>query len=451
MAAQYKTRCPHCQAQFRISEEHLKQAQGQVRCGSCLKVFLATENLVNEAPAQPKAKPAAQPAAKPAAKTPAPAKAKPASPENWSLPAESKAVPAPEPASRWTMDDGGSNQHESEDIPAFSDDEVDIPEARPAPNDTKVSLGSIELSDSFMSLDEDDNERLRDEDFTDMAGAGRKGDRQSHDSDESWAEALLEELDGSKAAPVDASAMSLDETEDEAAARQAREQKKKKLQAAAINNEDDWAQDATTSMNEAGFDFLQGDDDEVAAIELPKAEKKKSAPQLKLDSLVASSAELLRWGALSALMLVLFSVQYLSFNFSTLARTPEWRGFYTTVCQTFGCQLPNASNLDMLRGANLVVRKHPAYSSALIVDVLLFNRADYEQPFPVLELGFTTLQGKAVASRRFSPDEYLHGDLASQPGMPIDTPVHVSLEILDPGEDAVNYTLRFLPAPSPGS
>ncbi|WP_156495662.1 MJ0042-type zinc finger domain-containing protein, partial [Alcanivorax sp. HI0033] len=25
MAAQYKTRCPHCAAQFKITEEHLKQ------------------------------------------------------------------------------------------------------------------------------------------------------------------------------------------------------------------------------------------------------------------------------------------------------------------------------------------------------------------------------------------------------------------------------------------
>ena len=69
MAAQYKTKCPHCGAQFRIGEEHLKQANGNVRCGSCLKVFQAMDNLVREQAAKAPATkaPAAKPAAKPAA------------------------------------------------------------------------------------------------------------------------------------------------------------------------------------------------------------------------------------------------------------------------------------------------------------------------------------------------------------------------------------------------
>ena len=47
MAAQYKTRCPHCAAQFKITEEHLKQARGAVRCGSCLQIFQASDYLKN--------------------------------------------------------------------------------------------------------------------------------------------------------------------------------------------------------------------------------------------------------------------------------------------------------------------------------------------------------------------------------------------------------------------
>ena len=43
MATQYKTRCPHCAAQFKITDEHLKQARGAVRCGSCLQIFQAND------------------------------------------------------------------------------------------------------------------------------------------------------------------------------------------------------------------------------------------------------------------------------------------------------------------------------------------------------------------------------------------------------------------------
>ncbi|MDF1782055.1 MAG: DUF3426 domain-containing protein [Alcanivoracaceae bacterium] len=451
MATQYKTKCPHCQAQFRISEQHLMQAKGQVRCGSCLKVFLATEHLVNEAPAAKAAAPKPPAPKPPAAKAPAP---KAPTPETWTLPPEETKS---ESASRWTLDEASESSGDDAGlIDDFSEDE--IPEARPASNDTKVSLGGLELSDSFISLDGDDDERLRDEDFSDMAGAGRGS--QSHDSDESWAEKLLEELDEDAkpdTGPISADTMSLHETDAESSKREAKQKKKERTkdlaQKASKDDDSDWARDNDSDFfSDSGFGLLDEDDnDEVAAIELPRAEKKSVTPNIKVDALLANTTEILRWGALSVLMMLVFGLQYMAFNFNELARTPEWRGFYSTVCGAFGCQLPNPSDVSKLRGANLVVRKHPTFSNALVVDVLLFNKADYEQPFPEIELGFTSVQGAAVASRRFSPKEYLHGDLAGASRMPIETPVHISLEILDPGENAKNYTLRFFPTPVPSA
>lgn len=436
MAAQYKTQCPHCQAQFRIGEQHLKQAKGQVRCGSCLQVFLATEHLVKEAPA----KPAAAPAPKPAARTaPAKAAAKPAAkpaaaPDKWSLPTEE---PPAQQASRWSMDDDGL----ADDFAPPAEDDS----AARSNNDTKVSLGAIELSDSFLSLDGDDNERLRDENFADMAGAGRG--EQSESSDEAWAEKLLEELSDEE--PPAAAA-------DKAQAKPgaARTPKAKARPPAESDQEPDWAHDAGGSFFEEQDDHFglmdeETDDDEIAAIELPRAEKKPVTERIPLQSLVSNTVEIVRWSALSLLLVILFSIQYLAFNFESLARTPTWRGFYATVCGAFPCTLPGLSDISKVHGSNLVVRQHPEYPSALVVDVLLFNTAAYQQPFPALELGFTSLQGTPVAGRRFNPSEYLRGELQTMELMPVDTPVHVSLEILDPGTTAVNYTLRFFPPATP--
>lgn len=41
------TRCPNCHARFRVTEGQLKLAEGQVRCGACLKVFNAPEHEVS--------------------------------------------------------------------------------------------------------------------------------------------------------------------------------------------------------------------------------------------------------------------------------------------------------------------------------------------------------------------------------------------------------------------
>ncbi|MGB1220850.1 MAG: MJ0042-type zinc finger domain-containing protein, partial [Alcanivoracaceae bacterium] len=90
MAAQYKTKCPHCGAQFRIGEEHLKQASGNVRCGSCLKVFQAMDHLVQEAPAKkPAAKAAPVKPAKPAQPAPS-GESQAAPPEKWTLPGQAE-------------------------------------------------------------------------------------------------------------------------------------------------------------------------------------------------------------------------------------------------------------------------------------------------------------------------------------------------------------------------
>ena len=65
------------------------------------------------------------------------------------------------------------------------------------------------------------------------------------------------------------------------------------------------------------------------------------------------------------------------------------------------------------------------------------------QHFPDLELRFSSVSGALVAGRRFKPEEYLKGELKGAQTMPPSTPVQVSLEIADPGPDAVNYTLSF--------
>ena len=78
-----------------------------------------------------------------------------------------------------------------------------------------------------------------------------------------------------------------------------------------------------------------------------------------------------------------------------------------------------------------------------VVDAILYNRAPFAQPFPLLEIRFADLNGKLLASRSFKPSEYLSGELAGQTIMPPQVPIHIALDILDPGAKAVNYSLGF--------
>jgi predicted Zn finger-like uncharacterized protein len=148
------------------------------------------------------------------------------------------------------------------------------------------------------------------------------------------------------------------------------------------------------------------------------------------------------WG--SAALLILAALQIFYFCFDDWARTPRWRPLYTTVCSVVGCTLPTIQDINSLRARNLVVRSHPSLANALVVDTLLQNEAEYDQPFPDLTLIFRDLDDNVVASRRFTPDEYLSGEVAGINSIPARTPVHIALEILDPGQNAVSYSIQLV-------
>lgn len=416
MAAQYKTRCPHCQAQFRIGEQHLRQAKGRVRCGSCLKVFLATEHLV------PVGNGAATSAAGPA---PRAATGNGDATRPATNGAGDAAATGDTPAqNRWTLneEEGAAPAANVPERIAYEDDEGD--------NDTRVSLGGLELSDSFLSLDgDDDDDHLR-EDFSDMAGAASGGS--STATDESWAEQLLEELDAEDE-PLPSAAPARREGTTASPAPAVKPTAGTKRPAQAIRERDEWMEDLADPFGSGDADLLSSLPDEGLSMGGDDHARR------------AGLAETLRWSLASLALIAVFAVQYALFEFDTLARHPALRPLYAAACERLPCTLPPLTDITALRASNLVVRPHPAAEDAVMVDLLLHNRGPHAQPYPDLELGFTSLDGQPVASRRFTPDEYLHGEADPEGLMPVATPVHISLELVDPGPRAVNYILRPLP------
>jgi len=58
MAYSFITQCPHCQVKFKLTESQLNAAKGSVRCGACLNIFNAKENLTQSHTKQVPIKPA---------------------------------------------------------------------------------------------------------------------------------------------------------------------------------------------------------------------------------------------------------------------------------------------------------------------------------------------------------------------------------------------------------
>lgn len=147
--------------------------------------------------------------------------------------------------------------------------------------------------------------------------------------------------------------------------------------------------------------------------------------------------------AASVVLVLLAAAQLVWLRFDELAEDPTTRPLLADACELLGCALPVRRDAEAIRSQRLVVRSHPERDDGLRVDAVIVNRAAWPQAFPEVELRFSDIDGRLVAARRFTPREYLAGELAGRREMPVAAPVQISLELLDPGPDAVNYEMRL--------
>ena len=418
MTQSFVTQCPHCRTSFRVNLAQLGAAHGAVRCGACLHVFNAAQQLREQgeqlaAAAPPPSKPVPAPVAA-AAPAPAPSAA-PSGKVNETL---------------WIHDD-------------LDLDSLDLDEEL-----AKLDEQEQQLSRQFLAIDQAPS---RSESFP----AAEPDEADAHD--ERWAEALLRE-DAGKPAAVKPAAPT------PPAAAPAAGPPEVKL-SATLADDEDLAEPHFNLRAEREEPLAEQDEDQEPADTAPAAPPKastnpaaRSEPELRdsyrfdldeeplqLDWQPAKKpwGRWLGWGLLNLLAASALGGQYLAYNFNELARQDQYRPWFEQLCPLLGCQLPSKVDISQVKSSNLVVRSHPEFSGALVVDAILYNRAPFSQPFPLLEMRFADINGQLLASRRFKPSEYLAGELAGKAEMPPQTPIHIALDILDPGTRAVNYSLSF--------
>src|SRR5690606_11425081 len=330
--------------------------------------------------------------------------------------AELDAILAPESEELTVAKQSSSGEDDEEFI--FQDNpEEDSAEDRY----TGLRLNADELSDSFRDLDRPTQTAFADDADTEL---------ERTDSDESWAEEMLEEIEGRKPARPIPDPVQTSTNLHASANLHASDTREFSFGLEPEQEPLSTQQDAITPL--AAFDRLKYD---------PIRVENEGA---KAGSLV----RVLAWTLVNILLLLAVSAQLGWFHIDRVAQHEGLRSLYAEACQRLGCTLPTLLDIDKIKSNNLVVRSHPEAGKALVIDVMVTNEAPFDQPFPNITFQFADLNGKPVAQRVFTPEEYLSGEFKELKLMPSDRPVHLTLEILDPGSDAVNYTMGFSHPPS---
>ncbi|MHC8409349.1 DUF3426 domain-containing protein [Pseudomonas sp. Hz4] len=398
MTDSFVTQCPHCQTSFRVSHTQLSVARGVVRCGSCLQVFNAAQQLLE------------QRAGKDAIPPVAPAIVEPPEPRAISQ-------------KQWTA--------------------------------AELDLDSLDLDGELARLEQREIQPTTEFGRPREDNLSASRDTVEHD-ETSWPDSLFSESAADRAQTAEAD---LPELELEPS-KHSRTEPSLSLEPVELDDEHQPPQlrlhdPLDAPMHHERLSATNEIDDDLPSIE---PLRKKREPAVRAEALHDLTDDPLQldwqkrrspWGRrLFWLLLILLGAaalagQYIAYHFDELARQDQYRPWFQQLCPQIGCTVPSKVDIAKIKSSNLVVRSHPDFSGALVVDAIIYNRAPFSQPFPLLELRFADLNGHLIASRRFKPGEYLNGDLEGMVEMPPQTPIHIALDILDPGSKAVNYSLSF--------
>ena len=401
MTDSFVTQCPHCQTSFRVSHAQLSVARGVVRCGSCLQVFNAAKQLLEQRADKETVTPAARAIVEP----PAP---RAISQKQWSA--------------------------------------------------AEMDLDSLDLDEELARLEQREIQPTTEFGRHRENGLSARRDAVEHD-DEPWSDSLFSESAADRAQAAEADQR---ETQPEPG-KHSRTEPSFSLEPVDLDDEPQVPQlrlddPLDMPLRHDRLSATDAPDDDLPPIAPLRKRHERSESTERVEALQDLTDDPLQldWQKRRApwsrrlfwLLLVLLGAaalagQYIAYHFDEMARQDQYRPWFQLVCPQIGCTVPSKVDIAKIKSSNLVVRSHPDFSGALVVDAIIYNRAPFSQPFPLLELRFADLNGHLIASRRFKPGEYLNGDLEGMAEMPPQTPIHIALDILDPGPKAVNYSLSF--------
>lgn len=153
----------------------------------------------------------------------------------------------------------------------------------------------------------------------------------------------------------------------------------------------------------------------------------------------------LTWFLACLLALILLGLQLFWFKRTEIYWAyPQIQSAYEIACQHLPCNIPPQQALELIQNQRILITPSPDYEDVVDLNLILFNGADFAQPYPALQLQFSDLKGRLVAQRIIQPQEYLQSDTQELQLMPIKQPLQITLGILSPGARAVNYQLDLL-------
>ena len=191
------------------------------------------------------------------------------------------------------------------------------------------------------------------------------------------------------------------------------------------------------------FDFFGNNNNEFMDHVVPEKFRESHA------SNSPSAASTVLWSIGFLLLIATLFIEYIWFNRNQFIQVPEIQAEIKELCQTFDCKNLTMRAPAKIQLATKNIFSHPGEKDILMVKFTMKNNASFSQPYPVMSINFSDIRGSMVASRYFLPNEYLpleyqQSNNKQQSLLQPDASTSVTLEIRDPGTQAIAYEFDFL-------
>ena len=151
------------------------------------------------------------------------------------------------------------------------------------------------------------------------------------------------------------------------------------------------------------------------------------------------------WGLINICILVILVGQAIYLYRAELSIfSPSVRPYLEQYCEILNCKIPILQQTKLLSIESSDMQKEAAQEGVATLIVMIRNQATFPQLFPSLELTLTDTKDKALASRIFSPGEYLEKSRQLSDTIGPDKEISVTLKIDSGDLNAAGYRLLLL-------
>ncbi|MDI9237610.1 DUF3426 domain-containing protein [Lysobacter sp. LF1] len=171
--------------------------------------------------------------------------------------------------------------------------------------------------------------------------------------------------------------------------------------------------------------------------------RRKGGPSFARHT-VAPAPRRTSWRAIAAIaaLTLLLALQLLLAQRQELAADPRWRPFVAGMCGVLRCQLPPWREPAAFTMLQRSVRPKPGDAGVLSIEASFRNDARWAQPWPVLMLSLSDVDGRQVGLRAFEPGEYRREHHPGDELLPGQSAT-VSMDVIEPAPRIVAFTFDF--------